>query len=288
MLNKEVEAEAAVIAKMHDFNLNSVMTYVSWSYAIRNKKGEVEFVEMRSRPCYGEMRRYGKTSTRPSDPKPSDLPKPIKVGIREAVSVFIPSTHQNINIHNDFVEFMFSKESPYRKGIGFDGLEFTKSSDGRIVGIVMYETEVDPTTMVALFMFMRSSSPYVAEWDRLVKEGKSKIVALISTIYARKNGDTFISQFTGGYYLTQFLDVNKFVNGEVNSLSNGRTWRDEEDYNRPEIQDLFKTAELGAFTNRYLEASGFKGVAYSRPIEGLPKVHEFIEKEVQTYLKEAA
>lgn len=280
MLNKEVEAEAGAIAKMHAFNLASVGTRISWSYVIRDEKtGDVEFVEMSSRPCYGEMRRYGKGSTRPQDYKPGDLPRPIKKGIREGVSVYIHSTNNDIEIHNEFVSFMLSTESPYRKGIGFNGLEMTTDDKGRIVGVVMYDTEVDPTTMVALFMFLRSSAGYTVEWDRLVKEGKSKIVALIASVYARKNGSIYIAQFGGGYYLTHKLDVKKFVNGEVNSLSNGRTWRDQEDYNRPEIQDLFQTTELEPFTKRYMAFVGATP-SYSRPISELPKVYEYIEKEV--------
>lgn len=288
MLNKEVEAEAAVIAKMHDFNTRCIGTRISWSYAIRHEDNSVEFVEMRSRPCYGEMRRY-KGGTRPDDPHPGDLPAPIKVGVREAVSVYIPVRGKTVEDHNTFVEFMFSKESPYRAGIGFDGLEFTKDKKGFIIGIVMYETEVDPTTMVALFMFMRSCEAYMPTWSKLVSEGRSKIVALIAAAYARPaDATSYFCQFSGGYYLTPQLDFRKFVRGEVNSLSKGRTWRDQEDYNRPEIQDLFKTNSLPVLSARYFAAIGVpNNTSYKRPLSELPKIIEYFEKEVEEVLKAA-
>src|SRR5690606_22323557 len=159
MLDREKAPEAEAINMMHVFNLkNSGMSY---SYVVRGEDGAIEFVEMVRRLCYGELRRYrgklrchpgfgsSENCTRPDDRWPGDLLRPMKEGLREAVglALYCPLS-EDIEKHNRMYRFLMSDKLLWRKGLRLDSIEFTEGSDGRIKGMVMTETDVDPTVMV--------------------------------------------------------------------------------------------------------------------------------------------
>lgn len=246
MLNRENPEELALIEKMHEFNLRPNHR-ISWCAVIRDEKTDkTKFLDYTNRPCYGEMRRY-RDGTRPKDPHPSDLPRPIPKGIREAVGVYFGRLSARKENHNALIDYAVSERSPWRRGLDMKGVEFTYDKDGFICGMVMTETEVDPTPMVALFMFLRSQrNQYGGTFaDRFAefreKYGVSEAVALLMCQYTYWNGSAkrTILAFNGGYYLSHKLSAIRFFTGRGHDLSNGRTWRDQEDYNRPEIQDYF-------------------------------------------------
>lgn len=293
MLNLDKKEEAEIIEKMHEFN--RAHTGISWSAAVR-KDDAVEYIPMANRPCYGEMRAYGASSTRPNDYKPGDLPRPIPAGTREAVSIYIGPVSKDAKVHNRFIRFVLSADSPWRKGIGYAGLQLTHDGDEshHIRGLVMYETDVDPTVMVSLFMFLRSArcdhysnkrDARADSWAELIDaHGKSELAALIAvnwmTIHLEQK--TFQPSFSLGYFLAQKLDTNLFKAGEARNLSNGRTWRDGEDYNRPEIQDLFANPALDIFSDELSKKVGVApGVSWNAshvPFDKLPVALEYIEQ----------
>lgn len=263
MLDLNDEKEVEIINKMHAFNKKN--GGISWSYGHRNKDNVVVFVPMINRPCYGEMRAYGASSTRPKDYHPGDLPRPIPAGPgREAISVAFKKVSLDIETHNAMIEYMFSSESPWKRGIGYDGLSLTKDDKGRIKGVVMWDTAVDPTVMVALFMAIRSLGGTDGRADSWVwfqeDFGLSKFQALVATFYfpilrfrlpmytpikidrdVFKNGVKFTSQFNNGYFLPNSPDFKKMLSGQSLDLSNGKTWQEGEDYNRPSLAEVFRT-----------------------------------------------
>ena len=259
MLDLNNPEEAVYVEKMHDFN-KKPGHHISFSYVVRDPdKGTLTFVELPNRPCYGELRAYGKESTRPGDYKPGDLPRPMNVagkGIREAVSVYLGRTSMDKDNHNKFIEHVWSDRSPWKRGIGDH--EFTYDNDGFIVGSVMWGTDVDPTVMVSMFMFLRKCrvNSYAAVapadlWLKLQEDlGCDENTAIILTNWTsiQKVGDElkFIPHFQYAYYLPVRLDIKGFLNGESRDVSDNITWRDGGDYNRPALQDVFMSEDKSA------------------------------------------
>jgi len=182
--------------------------------------------------------------------------------------------------------FLMSDKSPWRKGLRPDSIEFTEGSDGRIKGMVMTETDVDPTVMVNLFQKMRSMS--ADRWVEYLDQGLSEIEALLATLCINKTIDwrdkskVYVNVgITDTYTFTANLDVGAFVNGTPRDLSSGRTWRDGDDYNRPEIQDLFMVVGDGgpSFNSRLQEY--IKGTSGE---ETVAKAIEFIRAEVAPHV----
>lgn len=247
-----------LLPKFHEYNLKH--SFISWAYAQRENDKEIEqIVEMTSRPCYGEMRAYGAKSTRPGDHKPSDLPRPMKpaggdTGIfREAVAVPFRYYHENPatptmkELSNRWARFLFGPNSPYVAGLDTDNLEFTTTEDGRICGIVMHGTEVDPTCMVACFMANRGATLTVQRmWATLVDdfgatEREAFLLAFNFSAEQYPTGDLFFLPYAAMSYMQSPLtDPKRLVTQDFErSLSNNRTWRDGEDYNRPNLADGF-------------------------------------------------
>lgn len=243
-----------LLPKFHEYNLKH--RFISWAYAQREDDKEIEkIVEMTSRPCYGEMRAYGPKSTRPTDHKPGDLPRPMKpaggdTGIfREAVAVsFTPQIQkdEDIPVANRWYEFLFGPNSIYIAGLDQDNLEFTKNDKGLIKGVVMTGTEVDPTCMVAAFMANRGGNLRTMEtFGKLVDAGMTEreafLVAFNFSLYVYGNSDFFL--FTKPmmpYMQNPMTNIKKALSADFNrELSNNRTWRDGEDYNRPNLADGF-------------------------------------------------
>jgi len=78
--------------------------------------------------------------------------------------------------------------------------------------------------------------------------------------------------------------IKKLMSGEVNNLSNGRTWRDGEDYNRPEIQDLFANPECPIMSDELGNLVGVSTTyAWNTPkvaFDKLPVVLDYIDRQL--------
>lgn len=236
--------------QMHKFNLGQ-NGGISWSAALRNPETEeLTFHKMTDRPCYGEMRMYGKDSTRPYDDKPSDLTKPFRKdsGIREACGVYftyIPyMTAQQRTSVPEIVKFLFSEESPWRRGLPEqEHIEFTLSKgDEYPIGVVFRDTEYDPTVAVSLFIMMRSISNFTPSFQEYRKRfpdlslSEVMFLALYCPIYNNKLPGSFGYSYT----MPPKIDLRRWKHGTVQELSEGKTWRDGYDYNRPDMAKLFQ------------------------------------------------
>lgn len=287
MLDLLKKEEADILEQMHALNRGA--SGISWSAAVR-KDDKLQFIAMNNRPCYGEMRAYGKDSTRPQDHKPGDLPRPIPPGIREAVGCYFGSTSPSAENHNRLIRYVLSDKSPWRRGLDQRGIHLTWDGDEthHIKGVVLTETEVDPTVMVSLFMVLRSAR--YSNWGdsvanrfcTFVDEHKmSEAAALAACFWVNISltSKTFVPSFGFSYFLANKLDPKKFATGEPLSLSNGRTWRDGEDYNRPEIQDLFKDETLPFFTTDLSQKTGISVSTYQDVgFDKVPAALEYIEQ----------
>lgn len=212
---------------------------ISWAALVRQEDGSLKAVTMRNRPCYGEMRRYA-DGTRPQDPHPGDLPRPIPKGPREAFAVRLFAMKGPAEDHNTFIEWVFGPDSPWRRGLGNDVL-LHKNKRG-IYNIASFsDTDVDPTVLANLLVTLRSTSynsqpiPFSechAAGLTIKQTFFSKVFAAIPTGYCT-------GAYNTSYYLSPALDFRRFFEGDTLDLSNGRTWRDQEDYNRPELANIF-------------------------------------------------
>lgn len=218
----------------------------SWCAAVRNKKGVLSFVPRSSRPCYGEMRRYGVSSTRPDDIKPGDLDQPIPAGTRELIGLRLGLLGEPEHVAR-LVSFLYSTTGPYRRGVN-ESLETLTGTKGGPVAILMTDTEVDPTILVASFMAsrnLRGRTNIARQFCSLVDDyGLTEAEALFACIHWNvtwQDGETMVWFAPADYFLNFQSDPLLFSSGDSHDLSNGRTFREEEDYNRPYLAETFKT-----------------------------------------------
>lgn len=217
--------------------------YIRWACFVDGK-----IKKMASRPCYGEMRAYGQKSTRPQDSKPGDLPNPMPIGGKRGplALYFYDQT-----VDDDFIRRVFDPvTSPWRRGIAED-VEFTVRGD-KIVGVVFPTPSVDPTVMLSLFINSRGFKAIANAYKLIpaVLPGLSEEEVLFLAFFFRPNTSggwngqplAIIGcnlYHSASYSLNGNVDLKRWFFGESDDLSNGRTWLDGEDYNRPSLADVF-------------------------------------------------
>lgn len=212
---------------------------ISWAALVRNEDGSLEEVIRTNRPCYGEMRRYH-DGNRPDDHHPHDIPKVIPFGTREAISVSLPDLG-NIAEGNRLTEFVFSKkDSPWRNGLGSD-VTLTKNKAGRYNSVYMTDTDFDPTVFVNLLITFRNlqRTYYTIPLEEAEAAGLTFNQAFIARVFGAKPVGFNQGMQSTSYYLSENLNLDRFINGDTHDLSTGRTWREQDDYNRPDIHLIF-------------------------------------------------
>lgn len=235
------------VSELHKFNLDGRPGFIRWACFIDGK-----IKKMNSRPCYGEMRSYGRGSTRPQDSKPYDLPSPMPIGGKRGPLALSLYDH---SVPNDFIRWAFDPEnSPWRRGIAKD-VEFTENARGQIVGVVYPTPDVDPTVMLSLFINGRSF-PYtqLASIKRLSPELSDPEAYFLSFFFTpvvnlAKELQGCSTYHLRGYSLSGDVDLRAWFTGETIDLSNNRTWLEGEDYNRPNLADVFKGKDAENFIN---------------------------------------
>lgn len=208
---------------------------ISWGAVVKKEDGSFICVKRANRPCYGEMRRYA-DGTRPQDDHPGDIPHVIPFGERLAFGAPL------FGMANEITEYIWSpSDSPWRRGIGKD-VTLRKNKEGNYKSVVMTDTQVDPTVLANLLVTSRNIGYHGNTMYRHYQErGFSFLKSFV--------GDLFTNQPKGWgsgaketfYYLNSQLDMKRFLNGESVDISNGRTWFEQEDYNRPDMNTIFGT-----------------------------------------------
>lgn len=274
----------------------------TWAAVVADPEtGKLNFVKRPYRPCFGEMRRYGRTSTRPKDAKPSDLTQPIDKGPRLAIGITIgdgfspfkggPDKAAQAEMWNETLEFLFSEKSPWIQGINPEYIRFVREDgdeNGAYIGVVLTDTNIDPTVWVSLCMFLRNLAGSQGQLQMIKYIAETLNCSILEALLLRVYGGVYYyhnpwdSKSTGKwlysngnfgwhYFLSPHLDLCRFATGDSRDLSNGRTMLQEEDYNRPELPDIFQTDAPKSFETdlsaRMADLAGTKG----QMIEATPK-----------------
>lgn len=211
-------------------------TGITWGGVVKNEEGELIPLIYKQRPCYGEMRRYA-DGTRPDDPHPDDLPRPIPFGERMAFVVRLFDMGED---HEEIIKLMFSKTGPWRRGLGGD-VEFVRNGHNKLVGVRMVDTDVDPTVLANLLVTHRniSNNPAPITLAESRAAGLTDMQALFARIFCIHPSGWYNGSYATHYYLNPRLDLKRWAQGDTLDLSNERTWREQEDYNRPELANVF-------------------------------------------------
>jgi hypothetical protein len=284
-----------------------------------------------SQPCQGgEMRKYYKrrpmneqgyqdsqkqpvilheNCTRKDDPSPGDLKMPFPPGRPEAVAVRIetyhsPGTYSNEDF-NAYVDAVYGPDSMYTKSLGgAEAILKLSRDDGRYQTIVFTDTEVDSTVLVNSLQFFRTGSN-PSRLKALKEIGFTTQEALIvcyMTGFTDFSQPQIIIDNPYAYYFSTVASLRRLFDGTPNDLTGG-TFRDGFDYNRPNIQDLFKAGpdENGlifqnVFNQKYLEkykkkaydTTGYDYVTNLTREQFYETTKEIFDEYLQTSLKEAA
>lgn len=188
-------------------------------------------------PCWGFLRNYEGKSTRPDDKWPNDLRREGQLVTNEGERIALSVKWGNIK--KDALK-QFNEEvalnpevSPWRTLL--KDVEVV-SDDQDVVGALLFkDLTIDPTFLVS---FLRTNVAHRAkQYVEARKEfpEASHIEAFLLSLFRRDNG--WVSN--PFYSLNPKFDLRRFVNGDPIDLSNGRTFADKEDYNRPEVDFVF-------------------------------------------------
>lgn len=215
-----------------------------YDYIIVMKENEkVELHTRTSEPCYGGLRKYksthGKEATQPEQ-KPGDLRHKFPKGEPIALAVRFPS--YALDEYKTLLDYIWGLESPWIKGFGSpNDIIKTYSDKGNFEGVILLQTDIDPTVMVNLLKFTRSTlENCVSKFNSLIKEGCTPFEALTAVRFTNTN--SYSINFGDNYMCNPKVNLKKFKEGVVNDFSNG-TFRQRFDYSRRNIQDIFKHAD---------------------------------------------
>lgn len=241
-----------------DEGINQLIKFASahtgHNYALLSKtsEGELKVTEKSDKPCYGELRPYGKNvnpkqeKTRGTDEKPTDLPHGFPEGEILAVSV---STHQAPSkkiLDSELWHTFWHKElSPWKTALGSHQIvlgDDSKSVHPRPVHL-WTDANFAPTTAISALMVARHiGENAVDRFDLLKKLAPDSIPAfLIAATLCSSYYNKFWSFGNQTEYELSFTDVSlsRFINGKPFDLDEGLTLRERAAYNRPNIQYLF-------------------------------------------------
>lgn len=204
-------------------------------------------------PCYGEMRPYGVTHPdllpehQRSVHKPGDLTTPFPAEGNPVLAMLClyqnPATwsaEAKEGLELFLSDYLDPENSPWR--IITKSAEILRNEKGNVVGILFNDTHVPPTALVESWMLMRSrmSAHNMTRWAMLRKTFPDEPVAALMLFWFGFNQYSPHSQFQynwQGYYLSDFLDVKRFLNGDP--IIDGPTFFERGAYNRPNLHDIF-------------------------------------------------
>lgn len=250
-LSKENETEALENLKKEVINLHGT----NFGLLMRQESG-LRYYPRSNQPCQGgEMRKYKKTHgdlcTRPTDPRPGDLCHPFPKGIVEAVSIHLQ--YGASKDRDTFLDALYGPDSIYLKGFNDpDTVLRLRRADGLTYGLVFTDTEVDPSVFVNSLQYLKEVRP--SYFVRLLKTGFTPKEALIVSMLIQGTNvkDKIGIGATNSYYFSMYPSLRRLFESDPHDISGG-LYRDGYDYNRKDIQDLFKRGEGEPEFNMYDE-----------------------------------
>lgn len=233
------------ISQLHKINHGRDLG-INFSLAMLDNNTElINLYRRKGQPCYGELRKYksthGDDCTQPNNHKPSDLHSPFPDGTPLAIAARFPQIPEQ-----DLLEFLFSNESPWRKGFKDEkNIEWTLQ-DGKKIGFVLTETDIDPTVFVNLLNTIKSICFYPGmistkfKFCELVEKGLSPKEAIMLIMTINISCLPVLGQAGSiGYYFPIHLDVKRFMDSNPRDLTGG-SFQDRYDYNRTYLQNIFE------------------------------------------------
>lgn len=262
-----------VITNLHKFNHKDLaFGYYAFCIVTKDEEGLFTIHERDREPCYGGLRKYKSTHkgdcTQP-DHKPGDLHNPFPEGEPVAVG-FSFSALKYLDSYYLF-EACWGDTSPWIKGFGSrENIEVTYTEDGKILGVILKNTDIDPTVLVNLAKFTKAMTQHQEEtFNSLVKEGLDTHEALAVMTY---NSGHLTPMGANGYTFSQVVDFKRFKSGDAKDHTGG-TLRQRFDYSRKQLHNLFYDRK-GLNLAQELRAAGLTG---SQPT---PKKFVEVAKEI--------
>ena len=224
--------------------------------------------------------------TRPDDRRPGDLYMPFPDGIPEAVGVHFRHNEEwaesNFGTYRQsekekFIEgfnlkvrLHFGPHGIYTKALGgAESFLLLKGKSDRYEGVIFTDTEVDSTVLVNSLQFFNSIDG--RSLVRLLEIGLTEKEALIISMLNGFWGDAedYIPiNHTGTYYFSNQVSLRRLIECDPNDLTGG-TFRNRFDYNRPDVQHLFKASKNEVALNWH---DTFKEVFHE--LHGMPMVDQ--------------
>lgn len=230
--------------------------YHSWSKCpVKPKPSEVPYTVPKVPGNY----LHGESCTRPDDQRPGDLRYPFPEGVVEAVS------RNYDNTYSKSFPLFFNSNSPYRSAFGSEGsLDFVKDKSGNIQSVIFTDTEVDPTVLVNSLQFFNKAD-HQTIFKLLALGFTNQEALIIQYLNGDYQGDKPYINTTYSYYFSVEASLRKLFEGTPNDLTGG-LYRDGFDYNRPDIQDLFKADPGTRSLNWFNEFSHRYKAKYNRDL----------------------
>jgi hypothetical protein len=254
-----------------DEGIEELRTFIKTSYnservahsilARDNTSGELKAVLKPSRPCYGELRRYGPSSTRPGDGKPGDLSQPLDFDYR-GLAIGIPFQYHGYGIAPETTEFNAERSllladtvlnedtSPWKAVL--KGREIVYGDDGTAKGFILKDPDIDSSWAVSLALNIRyfNMAAHRHRFLALTYESLGVPLAFLMSfgaVEAKKNPyytppeeGLFwaLDGFEISYHLDDRTPIENFVEGKLTHINPGN-FSEGYDYNRPELSYTF-------------------------------------------------
>ena len=226
------------LAHLRAFSIRPGLAGYNYALLMMKDDGSYHLVERLGMPCFGALREYN-CGTRPNDPWPYDLRDPRHIFPKEgslvAVCVqFKRNGYSGVEAWNSWIEdFAFNVAvSPWKSVL--NGFELYKmEKDGAYGGVVLTDTDVDPTVFVNLLRVCgRAGSE--ANWFKFMNEHKGVDPRV-----------AFVKTYASSYSLKLQYNLKALFTGQPFNFSDGVSLRDRGSYNRPDNEKIFLGNEPG-------------------------------------------
>jgi hypothetical protein len=204
-------------------------------------------------PCIGgNLRKYGDTGhedvlppQRAKDFSPGDLSN--KKNQRSHIWRY-PDTGNPCGVgypwgfdpsHTEFVQYIFSDESPWRKA--FNSSEFVQlvRNDYCITGFIIKTGDIDPTVLVNLLKFLQEIYAVNNLWHKCIQKGFTKKEALTVAAYFSTPSPQAIRN---NYQWDASSSISRVLNSDPVDITGG-LWSARYDYNRPDMACPFRPVD---------------------------------------------
>ena len=220
------------------FIKDNINNYYSFGIFNQKKDGTVKFYKRINQPCWGELRCHYKDIG-----KPSDLHSPFPLGKPVGLAICLGSYY-----NQELVKWILSDESPWRSCFG-EGREIITKDDGKILGFIQRDMDIDPTVFVSHLLNMRVET----SWSTFVEWGVPKDIAFWMGFTFRPNyingAITWPSYDYGdGYTFAKAINIKRYLTANPQNITipsdkGGTLFSERGVYNRVDIAELFSGDE---------------------------------------------